>query len=1004
MKRVEIIPHYAKRQLQMEKRLKDLGFDCRCEKWSSFLLEAVSGKMPSDDLISSMLSDEHKENIYFSENQEVHDAPDYLVEISFLPGVTDNIARSCSDLFALEDFAIDCYSSTLYAMYGESLSKNGDALEVVEEVLGKDIYNPLIERLTILKSQTKVYQERFNDLSAPIVNIDNSKEAYVVNLDLDDDKLIQLSQERCLALELNEMTIIKNYFSSDEVRLKRKEVGLGEITDVELEVLAQTWSEHCKHKIFAADIEYIDEVKGEKRSIESLYKSYIKKATKDIDSDFLISVFSDNAGIVRFDNQVDICIKAETHNSPSALDPYGGALTGILGVNRDIMGCGLGAKPVANTNVFCVGPQNLEEKIGTEYMPQGLMSPPDILRGIHAGVRDGGNKSGIPTVNGAMFFDENYAGKPLVFCGTVGVMPPKLADGRDSSEKGAKDGDLVYVVGGRVGADGIHGATFSSMDLNKDSPATAVQIGDPITQKRVLDFLLEARDQCLFTCVTDNGAGGISSSIGEMATLTNGGSIDLAKHPVKYQGLSPWEIMISESQERMTFAVDPKHAGSFEELAKKRHVDASCLGHFNESGYLSIYYEASLVGFLPMDFLHDGLPVMKLTARFSDNSKGSQDSWLPEKNSLIIKEPSSLKEKLLLLLARENIASKRPWVEQYDHEVQGSTLAKPFVGKEQRSPGNCGIITLDCVGGEENSALAIGCGLSPRWSAYDSYTMAKMSVDEAIRNIISQGANPDKICLLDNFCWPDPIESEKTPDGAYKLAQLVQCCEGLYDICLDYKTPLVSGKDSMKNDFRGVNAHGQDLTISIKPTLLVTAMGHVDQRFTCDSTLKDVAAEIFVIGQDQRTMMASEFEACFGSSYSETPKIDFDDCFKTYRSVYELIREHTLLSCHDISEGGLLTTLSEMTFDTPLEVSIDLPIGDIDRLCFGEGPGQFIISCKTDLSGSLKNTLEKSEIPYFRLGSSKPAEEGTISVQQNSNNLLAVTTHDLISSWERKWF
>ncbi|MCK4944747.1 MAG: phosphoribosylformylglycinamidine synthase, partial [Alphaproteobacteria bacterium] len=428
-----------------------------------------------------------------------------------------------------------------------------------EKIAQELLSNTLIQKAEVWASDDFYKIDRFGSVSLPKVILSSVLQIEDISLDLDDAELEVLSKERCLALTVAELKHIRDYYDRSDVQVARKLKKLPFCpTDVEIEILAQSWSEHCKHKIFSAKIEY-QNASGEKQIIDSLYRTYIKGATQEIKEvrklDWLISVFSDNAGIVRFDPEIDLCIKVETHNSPSALDPYGGALTGILGVNRDILGCGMGARPIANTDVFCFAPPDMPKKGEEKYMPEGVTSPRRVLEGVHRGVEDGGNKSGIPTVNGAFFFDRDYAGKPLVFVGTVGAMPQTLPNGCPSSAKELSSGDRIIVAGGAIGADGIHGATFSSLELNDDAPATAVQIGDPLTQKRLTDFLLEARDLGLYAALTDNGAGGLSSSVGEMAIISNGASLDLALCPVKYPGLSPWELMVSESQERMTFAV-----------------------------------------------------------------------------------------------------------------------------------------------------------------------------------------------------------------------------------------------------------------------------------------------------------------------------------------------------------------------------------------------------------------------------------------------------------------
>ena len=502
------------------------------------------------------------------------------------------------------------------------------------------------------------------------------------------------------------------------------------------------------------------------------------------EEDWLLSIFHDNSGVISWNDEWSVCIKAETHNSPSALDPYGGAITGIVGVNRDILGTGLGARPIANTDVFCFGPPDYSGSI-----PEGLFHPSRVFRGVHSGVRSGGNESGIPTVNGAIVFDERYIGKPLVFCGTVGIMPRRLPDGRESHVKTPKPGDVVYMVGGRVGSDGIHGATFSSLELTEESPSSAVQIGDPITQKKMLDMILEARDAGLIQVITDNGAGGLSSSVGEMAELTGGAEIDLATVPLKQAGLSSWEILVSESQERMTVGVHPEDCHEFEALASLHEVEATVVGTFTDSGAFVVRHGETPVAHIPIHFLHDGCPQLRL------ESEWDPPAHMPVETPEL--DPDGMGRLLGRLIARPNVASKEWWVRSYDHEVIAQSVIKPFCGANHDAPGDAAVIA-PIQGGTQG--LVISNGIAPRYSDIDSYAMAAASVDEALRNAVCVGVDLEMIAGLDNFCWPDPIESSKTPDGRYKLAQLVRANRALDDVCRAYRLPCISGKDSMKND------------------------------------------------------------------------------------------------------------------------------------------------------------------------------------------------------------
>jgi len=869
----------------------------------------------------------------------------YIIEVTFRPGVTDNPAHSAAEAFDLGGITASIASGRLYTISGNITR------EAAETLAAEEFANPLIEKIGVYTPEEFTALRRFDMINLPHVHLHGAPEILTVSLDRSDAELEQLSVERCLALTLHEIKHIDDHYRDNKVAAHRAEKKLpAQPTDVELEIIAQSWSEHCKHKIFSAAISYRDE-KGATTKIDSLYKTYIKGATKQIEKqrgiDWLISVFADNAGVVRFDNNIDLCIKAETHNSPSALDPYGGALTGILGVNRDILGCGLGALPIANTDVFCFAPPDLPATLGHQNMPAKLKEPKRIFEGVHLGVEDGGNKSGIPTVNGAIFFDQDYAGKPLVFCGTIGVMPRQLADGRAVAEKQAEAGDRIFMAGGAIGADGIHGATFSSLALDENAPATAVQIGDPLTQKRLTSFLLEARDQGLYSSVTDNGAGGLSSSIGEMALESGGAEIELAHCPVKYPGLQPYELMISESQERMSFAVPPAHTDAFVALAKIHGVNASDIGHFKDDGFLTVQYHGKIAAELDLDFLHNSLPQMTLDAVWSGakqrsgwhkDSATAQELPQPEASGAFIKTA------LLTLLGTPNIASKEKWVRRYDHEVQAATHIKPFSGTGD-GPSDCGAIWLAPHGGENTGVVTIGCGMAPRLSLSDPYLMAQYAVDEALRNVVVSGGDPDMCCLLDNFCWPDPVKSAHTPDGDIKLGQLVKTCQGLYDICTTYGAPLVSGKDSMKNDYRGKDHQSRDITISILPTLLVTAMAKADIRHTVRSDFQNSGDFIYLLGANSKGLGASEFAQYFTAD-DTLPAIDMEKNIALYRAYHEACQNSILSSGHDLSDGGLLVALAESMIGggkgAAIEImTAELPLTD---LLFGEAAGRFLVS------------------------------------------------------------
>lgn len=955
------------------------------EEIKVYKIETAQGEIPAQ-IIADVFADPVLQNLHLAATDAVQttQAPSFVVEVSFRAGVTDNPARSAETALDLCGLPAHVASSSLFMLYGDI--QETDAHKVATELLA----NELIQKIDIWSFAAFTALPRFDDVTLPMVQLATPDRLFdTISLDIDDQALATLSLDRCLALTLPEMHHIRDHFKSPAVQQARKAAGLpADATDVELEVLAQSWSEHCKHKIFAGHIDYTGP-DGKNRTIESLYKTFIKRATKDIQAqrgiDWLISVFTDNAGIVRFDDNIDLCIKAETHNSPSALDPYGGALTGILGVNRDILGAGLGARPIANTDVFCFAPPDMPTAAEATFMPQGPKSPRQMLHGVHKGVEDGGNKSGIPTVNGAFFFDRDYAGKPLVFVGTIGVMPHYLPDGRASAEKTVEAGDRIFMVGGAIGADGIHGATFSSLEMNENAPATAVQIGDPLTQKRMTDFLLEARDLGLYRAITDNGAGGLSSSVGEMATFSGGAEMDLALCPVKYPGLAPWELMVSESQERMTLAVPPEHAAAFKKLAEARDVMASDIGHFTNDGQLHVQYNKQTVGLMALDFIHDSLPPLQMKAVWETGKPRPTWSASTKLRDRRLPLPDKTRDMLLPLLAHPNITSKEKWVRAYDHEVQAATHQKPFCGVDATGPADAGVIWLHPHGGAEDGAVVIGCGLAPRLSLHDPYQMAQHAVDEALRNVVAAGGDPDMCCMLDNFCWPDPVTSAKNPDGAYKLGQLVRTCEGLYDICTAYGTPLVSGKDSMKNDFRGKDSRGLHIDISILPTLMVTAMAKSRIGLTVGSDFKQAGDAIYLLGAQNTGMAGSTLAHIFDMTEDAVPPCDAAANIALYRLIHKALQQKMLHSLHDISEGGLLVSVAESMIGGGLGATINL---QETAALFNEASGRFIVSVSRDQQSTFENLF--SNMPHQLLG--HVAADDTLSLPAENISLSDINT------------
>jgi phosphoribosylformylglycinamidine synthase len=529
-------------------------------------------------------------------------------------------------------------------------------------------------------------------------------------------------------------------------------------------------------------------------------------------------------------------------------------------------------------------------------------------------------------------FDERFLGKPLVYCGTGGIMPAVI-QGKPTHTKEILAGDLVVMAGGRIGKDGIHGATFSSEELHEGSPVTAVQIGDPITQKKMTDFLLMARDRGLYRCITDNGAGGLSSSVGETARLSGGCEIDLKKAPLKYAGLNPWEILISESQERMTLAVSPDLVQEFLALAEKMDVEATVIGRYTDSGMFHVLYGDATVAYIEMDFLHDGVPQMQLQANW-------QPRIYPEPD---FPEPADMGQSLKDMLGRLNICSKESVVRQYDHEVQGGSVVKPLVGVCNDGPSDAAVIRPILTSFE---GVVVANGICPRYGDIDTYHMAACAIDEAIRNAIAVGGSLDFMAGIDNFCWCDPVQSEKTPDGEYKLAQLVRANKALYDCTRAFGVPCISGKDSMKNDYNIGN-----VKISIPPTLLFSTMGRIDDaRKAVTLDAKRPGDLVYIVGETYDELGGSEWYAMHGVIGNRVPKVNVEKAKALYRALSKAISAGLVASCHDCSDGGAGIAIAETAFAGGLGMLIKLalfPSSGIrrnDTLLFSESQSRFVVT------------------------------------------------------------
>lgn len=881
---------------------------------------------------------------------------DWLIEIGYKPGVTDNVGQTARTVLA---DVLDCpeaaappvCSSIQYFVIGAGLSRAG------AERLARDLLaNELIQTIRIASSAE--WAAAPIDAELPLVRDARTPSVRFIDLEVADAELERISREGILSLSLAEMRAIRDYYRRPDVRERRAALGLpASPTDVELECIAQTWSEHCKHKIFAARIRYIDET-GREETIDSLFQTYIRAATMRIAErrPWLVSVFTDNAGIIRFNDRWNVAYKVETHNSPSALDPYGGAITGIVGVNRDPMGTGLGCEMVCNTWGYCFGSPFYDGEV-----PPGLMHPRRIRDGVHQGVIDGGNQSGIPWMRGFERFDERYLGKPLVFCGTVGRIPRQIG-GRPSELKEVRPGDVIVMAGGRIGKDGIHGATFSSEALRQESPSQAVQIGDAFTQRKLYEFLIEARDLGLYRAITDNGAGGLSSSIGEMCTLSGGADVDLTRAPLKYAGLDPWEIFLSEAQERMSLAVPPERLDDLLALAARRDVEATALGRFTEDGLLVVRHGGRVVGRLDLDFLHHGCPRLELVARWNPPRPPAPRPLRAGPRTGVVRA----------LLSSLNVCSKEWKSRSYDGEVKGLSVIKPFVGVRADTPSDATVMRLDH---NSDDGLVLAEGIQPYQSDLDTYAMMASAIDEAVRRAISVGGTLEHLAGLDNFCWPDPVPSPSNPDAEHKLAQLVRANRALYDVTTAYGVPCISGKDSMKNDsVRGGRR------ISIPPTVLFSVIGRIDDvRRAVTMDFKRPGDVVFVAGLTRDELGASEFHRWLagrrntpGAIGGRVPTLDTESARRLYAAMERAIRSGLLRSSHALTLGGLAVGLALAAIGGEVGAEVDLsaapaePGCSLDGLLFGESNGRFVISAAAERAGDVEQVF--AGLPVARVG------------------------------------
>ncbi|MDT8307389.1 MAG: phosphoribosylformylglycinamidine synthase subunit PurL [Anaerolineae bacterium] len=915
-------------------------------------------------IAAELLADPVTEQFTIGEqSQATREGSASLIEVTLLPGVTDPPADSlvrAAHLLGIDGLA--------RAATGQQFLLEGDLDEGTLQRLAAEVFaNPVIQRFAINRPVTAPF--------VPAQPADDTIEVIRIR-DANDGELLAISQQRRLALNLEEMQAIRAYYQGEG----------RDATDVELETLAQTWSEHCVHKTFRALIDYTGP-DGDRETIDGLLNTYIRGATEEINRPWVRSAFVDNAGIVAFDEQFDLAFKVETHNHPSALEPFGGANTGVGGVVRDVLG--VSARPIANTDILCFGPPDLEH----DELPHNVLHPRRIAAGVVHGIEDYGNKMGIPTVNGSIHYHPGYTANPLVYCGCLGILP------HGSHPSAPQPGDAIVAIGGRTGRDGLRGATFSSMEMDVETSAiagTAVQIGNPIVEKQVQEVVLRARDERLYSAITDCGAGGYSSAVGEMGEGL-GATVQLERVRLKYPGLRPWEIWLSEAQERMVLAVPPANVARLQAICDAHDVELTELGTFTGDGHLRVYHGDTLAGELTMAFLHDGLPRQRMTAVWQADGPREEANEPPRART----NKDTPGEVLLKLLAHPDIRSKEEVVRRYDHEVQGGTAVKPLHGVGEHGPGDATVLVpQDAQFASEHArtavsrGVALANGINPRYGQWDPYAMAWAAVDEAVRNVVATGADPDQIAILDNFCWGNP----NLPD---RLGSLVRCAQGCHDAAIAYQTPFISGKDSLNNEYTGADGEKH----AIPGTLLISALGivpDVTRAVTMDA--KQAGNVLVIVGETSDELGASHYHLVTGegTSVAMQPPQPVSEPLKRYRAVFLAMQAGLIQSAHDCSEGGLAVALAEMALAGRVGIDVDLdPLPPAhsgfpaEVLLFSESAGRLLLEVRPDDVARLAALLEG--IPHATIGAM--TETGRLRLWQQGRLVIDLPVADLETAW-----
>jgi len=931
--------------------IRELGIDSveAVQSAKVFLIEADFDGDFAKRLAKELLTDTVCEEYFIGRSKAPAGlAKATLIEVHLKSGVTDPVAESV--MAAIADMGVkveNVRTAKKYVLLGEI--KADKAQMIAKKVLANDCIEDCL-----IGDEAEPPSPHLKPYDLQIVQ-------WPIR-DLDDEGLEALSRDKDLFLNLIEMQTIQKHY---------QELGR-EPTDVELETLAQTWSEHCVHKTLKSSVDMT--VNGEEVHFDNLLKETVFKATKDLDKDWCISVFADNAGVVEFDEDSAVCFKVETHNHPSALDPYGGSATGIGGVIRDPMGTGMGARPIANTDIFCFA----EPDMKLDDVPKGVLHPRRIMKGVVAGVRDYGNRMGIPTVNGAIYFDRRYLANPLVYCGNIGIMD------RRKCFKNPQAGNMVVMVGGRIGRDGIHGATFSSGEMTHEHETIfshAVQIGNPITEKKMLDVLVQANEAGLYEAITDCGAGGLSSAVGEMGQEL-GAEVDLEKAPLKYAGLNYTEIWISEAQERMVIAVKPENLAAIQKIFDDENVESTVVGRFTDDKKLRLRYSGQVVGELDMDFLHNGVP------RYSRKAV-----WEPPKlREPVIPGKESYDEDLSQVLSSYNVAGKEWVIRQYDHEVQGGSVVKPLTGVNNDGPSDAAVVQPKL---NSSRGLAISCGMNPVYGDIDPYWMALAGIEEAIRNLICVGGRLDRIALLDNYCWGDCTRPET-------FGPLVRASQACYDGAMAFGTPFISGKDSLNNVF----ACEDGSRISIPSTLLISALSIVDDINKCVTMdVKKASNLLFIVGRTKNELGGSHYYKINGELGASVPTLDLKTAPRIAAKVAEAIAGELVVSCHDCSEGGLAVALAEMAFAGGLGVEADLrglpkskDCSRADVQLFAESNSRYVVEVEPENYDAFARLM--LNLPFGQIG--KVTGHKTLIIRsEDGKNVIESDIESLKAAWQR---